>query len=165
VGDHVEPGGDAARPRVGEVAPERRDQGVAPAAVDEPGPAQVTVELAAPEEVGQGELLDNGRTEVVLRLRPRQFAGQPLGDHEPAQPQRRRKRLAHAPGVHHELRGEPLRRARRGESRTSALVCSAALGVAEITPERLAAVAVVAAGITLGMRAGVPRPAPAPAGA
>jgi drug/metabolite transporter (DMT)-like permease len=39
----------------------------------------------------------------------------------------------------------------------SALVFSAALGVAEITPERLAAVAVVAAGITLGVRrAGAP---------
>jgi drug/metabolite transporter (DMT)-like permease len=47
----------------------------------------------------------------------------------------------------------------------SALVCSAALGVADVTPQRLAAVAVVAAGITLGMRAGTPRPAPAPAGA
>jgi drug/metabolite transporter (DMT)-like permease len=35
----------------------------------------------------------------------------------------------------------------------SALVVSAALGVAEITPERLAAVAVVAAGVTLGVRA------------
>jgi drug/metabolite transporter (DMT)-like permease len=34
----------------------------------------------------------------------------------------------------------------------SALVISAALGVAEITPERLAAVAVVAAGVTLGVR-------------
>jgi len=45
----------------------------------------------------------------------------------------------------------------------SALVCSAALGVAELTPQRLAAVAVVAAGITLGMRTGAPRPAPAPA--
>jgi drug/metabolite transporter (DMT)-like permease len=34
----------------------------------------------------------------------------------------------------------------------SALVCSAALGAAELTPARLAAVAVVAAGITLGVR-------------
>jgi drug/metabolite transporter (DMT)-like permease len=47
----------------------------------------------------------------------------------------------------------------------SALACSAALGVAEVTPQRLAAVAIVAAGITLGVRAGAPRPAPAPAGA
>jgi drug/metabolite transporter (DMT)-like permease len=45
----------------------------------------------------------------------------------------------------------------------SALACSAALGVAEVTPERLLAVAVVAAGITLGMRADAPRPAAAPA--
>ena len=34
----------------------------------------------------------------------------------------------------------------------SALACSAALGAADVTPERLAAVAVVAAGITLGVR-------------
>jgi drug/metabolite transporter (DMT)-like permease len=45
----------------------------------------------------------------------------------------------------------------------SAIACSAALGVAEVTPERLAAVAVVAAGITLGMRGGPSRPAAAPA--
>jgi drug/metabolite transporter (DMT)-like permease len=45
----------------------------------------------------------------------------------------------------------------------SALACSAALGVADVTPERLAAVAVVAAGIPLGMRGGPSRPAPAPA--
>jgi drug/metabolite transporter (DMT)-like permease len=47
----------------------------------------------------------------------------------------------------------------------SALVCSAALGVADVTPGRLAAVAVVAAGITLGMRAGAPRATVAPASA
>jgi drug/metabolite transporter (DMT)-like permease len=46
----------------------------------------------------------------------------------------------------------------------SALICSAALGVADVTPGRLAAVAVVALGITVGMRAGSPRAAPAPAG-
>jgi drug/metabolite transporter (DMT)-like permease len=39
----------------------------------------------------------------------------------------------------------------------SALACSAALGAAEITPGRLAAVAVVAAGVTLGVRAGSER--------
>ena len=38
----------------------------------------------------------------------------------------------------------------------SALVCSAALGVAELTPERLAAVAVVALGVTLGVRGEAP---------
>jgi drug/metabolite transporter (DMT)-like permease len=47
----------------------------------------------------------------------------------------------------------------------SALLCSAALGLAEVTPQRLAAVAVVAAGITLGMRAAAPQPAPARTGA
>lgn len=43
----------------------------------------------------------------------------------------------------------------------SALVCAALLGVASVSPARLAAVAVVAAGITLGMRATRER-APAP---
>jgi drug/metabolite transporter (DMT)-like permease len=38
----------------------------------------------------------------------------------------------------------------------SALVFSAALGVAEVTPERLGAVAVVALGVTLGVRGGAP---------
>ena len=43
----------------------------------------------------------------------------------------------------------------------SALACSAAIGAADVTPARLAAVAVVAAGITLGLRAATPRPVPA----
>jgi drug/metabolite transporter (DMT)-like permease len=42
----------------------------------------------------------------------------------------------------------------------SALVCSAAIGAAEVTPARLAAVVVVAGGISLGVRAAAPRPAP-----
>jgi len=45
----------------------------------------------------------------------------------------------------------------------SALACSAAIGVADVTPARLAAVAVVAAGITVGVRAAAPAAAPAPA--
>jgi drug/metabolite transporter (DMT)-like permease len=43
----------------------------------------------------------------------------------------------------------------------SALACSALLGVADVTPARLLAVFVVAAGITLGVRAGSRQPAPA----
>ena len=39
----------------------------------------------------------------------------------------------------------------------SALVCSAAIGAASVTPARLVAVTVVAAGITLGVRAAAPR--------
>jgi drug/metabolite transporter (DMT)-like permease len=46
----------------------------------------------------------------------------------------------------------------------SALACSAAIGVGEVTPARLAAVAVVAAGITIGVRAATPRAPPSPAG-
>lgn len=46
----------------------------------------------------------------------------------------------------------------------SALLVSAVLGVAEITPERLLAVGVVAIGVTLGVRSArgpVPEPLPA----
>jgi hypothetical protein len=48
----------------------------------------------------------------------------------------------------------------------SALISSAALGVADVTPGRLAAVGVVALGITVGGWGGgaPPAPAPAPAG-
>jgi drug/metabolite transporter (DMT)-like permease len=42
----------------------------------------------------------------------------------------------------------------------AALACSALIGAAEITPGRLAAVAVVAAGVTAGMRVGRSEPAP-----
>jgi drug/metabolite transporter (DMT)-like permease len=45
----------------------------------------------------------------------------------------------------------------------SALMCAAAIGAAGVTPERLAAVVIVAGGITLGVRAAAPRPVPAPA--
>jgi hypothetical protein len=41
----------------------------------------------------------------------------------------------------------------------SAVACSALIGVAEVTPGRLAGVAVVAIGVTLGMRA-APSPPP-----
>lgn len=47
----------------------------------------------------------------------------------------------------------------------SALACSAAIGAAHVTPARLAAVAVVAAGITVGVRVTAPRAAPVAAGA
>ncbi len=47
----------------------------------------------------------------------------------------------------------------------SALACAALLGVAELSPARLAAVLVVVAGITLGVRASPRRNAPAPYGA
>jgi drug/metabolite transporter (DMT)-like permease len=46
----------------------------------------------------------------------------------------------------------------------SALACSAAIGAATVTPARLASVAVVAAGITLGVRAAVPRERVVPVG-
>jgi drug/metabolite transporter (DMT)-like permease len=47
----------------------------------------------------------------------------------------------------------------------SALACSVAIGAAHVTPARLAAVVIVAAGITLGGRETAPRPEPARAAA
>src|ERR687897_910258 len=55
-------------PALGEKALERRDEGVAARPVDGAGAAKVTVELAPLEEVGEGELLDDRRAQVVALL-------------------------------------------------------------------------------------------------
>ena len=79
--------------------------------------------------------------------------------------------LPRAGGDHRRLpvlvhrRGLARRRTRRPASPAllpvSALACSAAIGAADVTPARLVAVVVVAAGITVGVRAAAPRPVPA----
>ena len=110
----MQPGRDPGRLAAGELARERRDQRVAARAVDRAGAAQVAVELAALQEVGQRELLHDRRAEVVGGLGLDHAGGQPLGSDEPAQPQARRQRLADRPAVGDQLRREPLDRAHRG---------------------------------------------------
>ncbi|HET9141235.1 hypothetical protein [Actinophytocola sp.] len=52
-GDQVQTGGDARRPQQRRPLPQRGEQHVAAASEDRPHPAQVPVELAPDEEVGQ----------------------------------------------------------------------------------------------------------------
>ena len=74
--DDVQPGGDpVAEPPARQLARERRDQRVAPRAVARAHAPQVAVELAALEEVGERELVEHGRAEVVERLLHRDRAG------------------------------------------------------------------------------------------
>jgi hypothetical protein len=54
----VQAGGDAAHERVGQLVGQRPDERVTAAAVLGPLAAQVAVELAAGEEVGEGVRLD-----------------------------------------------------------------------------------------------------------
>ena len=63
------------RPEVGQVAGERVQQRVAPAAVDRAHPAQVVVELAALEDVGERELVEGGRAHVGGLLGHRSGSG------------------------------------------------------------------------------------------
>ena len=65
---HVQPGGDAADGGLRERVGERLDERVAPCAVAGAHAAQVAVELAAGEEVGERVLLDAGGSAVGEEL-------------------------------------------------------------------------------------------------
>ena len=65
---HVQPGGDAADGGVRERFGERLDERIAPVAVAGSHPAQVAVELAAGQEVGECVLLDAGGAPVGEQL-------------------------------------------------------------------------------------------------
>jgi hypothetical protein len=110
----VEPRGDTCGLPVGQLGGERGNERVAAATVDTTGTAQVAIELAALEEVGKRELLDDRRAEVVALLRGHEVRGDALGRHHPAEPQPRRERLRHRPGVEDPFGCEPLERADGG---------------------------------------------------
>ncbi len=88
------PGGDPGRSQIRQMRAQRVQQRVTPAPVDRTHPAQVTVELAAAEKVGERQLVDDRRTPVGEQLRRRDVGDQVSGHHHPAEPQPRRERLA-----------------------------------------------------------------------
>ena len=102
----VQPGGDAAhaRERVGQCL----DEQVLPSAVLSPHPAQVAVELTARQEVRERLLLDAGRPAVVQVLLVGHGVQQPGWHHQPAEPERRRQRLAGRAGVDDAVRRSSL---------------------------------------------------------
>ena len=99
-----DPAGRADRQLAREGGHERGPAG----AVDRPRTAQVTVELAALEEVGERELLDDRGAEVVRCLGRDDGVGEPVGNDHPAEPQPRRERLADRAGVQHAVGREAL---------------------------------------------------------
>jgi hypothetical protein len=123
------PAGRADELGVGELARDRGDQGVAPAAVQPPGPAQVAVDVAALEQVGQGELLEHRAAAVGGDALPRHRAGEPLGQDEPPEPQPVGQRLARRPGVGDAVGIDALQRAHR-------LAVEAVLGVVVVLDDQ-----------------------------
>jgi len=85
-------------------------QAVAPAAVDEPGAADLPVIAAGIDELGQGELVQARRDRGELR---HHRVKQPRRDHEPAEPQDGGQALAGRAGVDDAVGRERLQRAHR----------------------------------------------------
>ena len=97
--------------------------------------AQVAVELAARDEVGERELVEQRRAAVVAASAlARRRVREPLGQHEPAEPQRRRERLARRARVDDALGRHALQRADR-------LAVVAVLGVVVVLDDDRAALA------------------------
>ena len=104
VGHEVQPGGDPGRLELGQPARQRGEQRVAAAPVERAHPAQVAIELAAVQEVGEGELIEDGRAAIGELLGVGDASTRRGGHDEPAQPQPGRERLARGPGVDDEVR-------------------------------------------------------------
>ena len=77
----------------------RGDERVAPRAVAAAHPPQVAVELPALDEIGERELIGQRSAALALPAHLRRRVREALGQHEPAEPQRRRQRLEAEPGV------------------------------------------------------------------
>jgi len=86
-GDQVQPGRYADRLEPGHPLGRRGQECVAAPPVDRAHPPQVPVELAAGDEVGQGELLVRGRAAVGGDLGRGHRLGQVFWHHEPPQAQ------------------------------------------------------------------------------
>ncbi|GIF66197.1 hypothetical protein Ais01nite_42320 [Asanoa ishikariensis] len=88
-------------------------QGVPAAPVDRTHPAQVPVELAVREEVGERELVHGRRATVGLHLGRGELVDQAGRRDQPADPQPGRQRLARRARVDHPVRVEALQSADR----------------------------------------------------
>ena len=128
-GQHVQARRRPDRPDVGHVPRESVQHPVATRSIRHPQPAQVTVELAVGDEVGERQLVDGGRPEVRDLLGARDRVGQRLRDEQPAEPKTRSERLAGTPRVHDAVGRQPLDRADR-------LAVVAELGVVVVLDDR-----------------------------
>ena len=132
-GEDVQPRRRADRPDLRQVLPQRPQEDVAATAVDRPHPAEMEVELAALEEVGEGELLEAGRAPIEVLLRHRDRLDEPRRDDHPAESQARGERLARGSGVDDIVRGKPVERPDR-------LAVVAVLGVVVVLEDQRVAI-------------------------
>src|SRR3954449_4388031 len=113
-GKDVQAGGDPAHLDLRQPLGERFEQHVAAAAIAEAHPPQVTVELAALEEVCEGELLEARRRDHRIEHLVGEWPDEPRRRDQPTEAQRRGERLARRAEVGDAVRREALQRADRG---------------------------------------------------
>ena len=95
----MQAGGHAGRARLGQMASERGERDVAPAAVERADAAQVAGEVSGIDEPRERVLVERAGRDVVVELLAAQVRDQRLGGGEPPDPQERADGLAHAPAV------------------------------------------------------------------
>ena len=91
--------GDPGRFQLGQVLGQRRQERVAARAIHGTHAPQVAVELAPGEEVGEGQLVQDGGAAVGQQLGLGERLDELLRQDEPAEPEPRRQGLARGPGV------------------------------------------------------------------
>ena len=111
VDEHVEPAAAPGRTPVRELTREGGQQRLAASRVAQAHAPEVTLELAAGDEVGESELPGDLRARVLDRLRGDQGPGEPRRREHPAEAHARRQALARRADVEHAVRGESLERA------------------------------------------------------
>jgi len=104
---------DAVHPGFRQGLGQRFHQNIPFGAVAHAHAAQVPVQLAPAEKIGEGVLVDPGDAKVHLPLALLHGVKQPGRHHQPAQPQRRREGLARRAGVDDVLRIHRLQRSDR----------------------------------------------------
>ena len=104
----MQPGGSATDRQRRQVSLERGEQGVAASTVAVPHAPQVTVVVAAGQELREGRLQRRGGAAVGLQLRPRDRLDQSFRQRQPGQPQPGRQRLARGADVGHLVRHQAL---------------------------------------------------------
>ena len=130
----MQAGGDPLDTGGREVLGDRRDDGGAAPGQAPPGEAQVPVVGGGAQQAPQHELVEDGAPAVLERLGLGHRAGEARREHEPAEAQAGRERLAGRAGVG-DLRG------REGLQRADGLAVEAELGVVVVLDDQAVALA------------------------
>ena len=99
----MDSGGHAVDRQLRQRLRETREQPVTAPPVHDAGAPHVAVVLAAPQELGERELVEHRREVVEQPLRPLGVVGGVRRDDDPAEPERRRERLRDRAELDHVL--------------------------------------------------------------